>query len=207
MSAAAKRQPVESAGAFVPGVGQRLDWQSGEPRKIAAKRALLLRWPKTMAERRNMFAAWHKIAMKTVGDAKASFRVMALVERFLHWKTGTFWATNETLADRAGECAERTIKRDMAAYRDLGLFIIEHDWRKTSGGKLVKCRLVRLAIPEDISPDFQLPEEADHGDTSCPYEYADDGPDHGDTSCPDHGDTSCPFTYEGPMKRSGTDAA
>jgi hypothetical protein len=208
MNALFKKQPGEPLPAFTPGDDlPDHDWQSGASRKVTPKRALPWRWPKTMPERRIAFAAWHKIAMKMVNDAKVSFRVMALVERFINWKTGTFWATNETLAGAGGGCTERTMKRDIATYRDLGILIVEHGWRKAKNGKFKKTRLVRLAVPEEIAPDISLPDGPEHGDSSCPYDCPDDEFIHGDSSCPEHGDSSCPFTLEGHMKRGGTDAA
>jgi hypothetical protein len=189
---------------FVP-----LPRQVGVPKNattLAPRACLPLNWPKESKARKEAFEAWHAVAMQVCNQAGVSFRVMAIVERFVHWNTGTFWATNETIAMRAGRCSERTIKRDMASICGLGLFIVERGWRRSRNGKLVRSRLIRLAIPKDLPVKTWIPGEI-HGDTSCPYELLPVANDHGDTSCPIHGDTSCPFTLEDTQEVRGDDAA
>lgn len=204
---AKKQEAVAGVGAFFPDAADKLDWQTGSSRKIEPQAAMPVRWPKTTPERRAAFAAWHAAAMKIVGDAKASFRLMALVERFLHWQTGTFWATSATLGAHGGGCTERTIKRDIATYRDLGIFITEHGKRRDANGQWKKRRLVRLAYPIELSGQIPVLDDPSHGDTRCPHGCPENECCEGDTRCPSHGDTRCPLTFEQPMKGSGDDAA
>ena len=182
------------------------DWRSGAARKVEPCEAMPLLWPKATKERRELFDVWHAIGMKVVGDVGASFRLMAVVRRFLHWETGTLWPTSATLAAIGGECSERTIKRDIATYRDLGLFIVDHKSRRDPSGQLKKRRLIRLAVPVEMSPEMPI-HDADEGDTRCPHGCPENECHHGDTCCPSQGDTRCPLTLEEPMKGSDPDAA
>lgn len=168
---------------------------SGKPKVIAARPRLPLKWPTVMKARKEAFEAWHAVAMQVCSDADVSFRLMAVVRHFVHWNTGTFWATNATIARHAGCCSERTIKRDMATYNALGIFNVELGWRRGAGGKIVRSRLVRLSIPTDLPAETWLPSTY-HGDNSCPHELLGVANDHGDNSCPNDGDNSCPFTLE-----------
>lgn len=204
MKASHPKTPKETA--------QRVFVPSSEKASLPKETALVPRpclpliWPKEGKARKEAFEAWHAVAMQVCSQAGISFRVMAIVDRFIHWNTGTFWATNETIAMRAGRCSERTIKRDMASLCALGLFIPERGWRRSRNGKLVRSRLIRLAVPKDLPVETWVPGES-HGDTCCPYELLPVANDHGDTCCPNHGDTCCPFTLEYTYEYGGGDAA
>jgi hypothetical protein len=167
--------------------------RSGKSKIIATRPRLPLRWPKVMKSRKEAFEAWHAVAMQVCNDADVSFRLMAVVRHFVHWNTGTFWATNATIARHAGYCSERTIKRDMVTYSALGIFNVEHGWRRGAGGKIVRSRLVRLSIPTDLPPETWIP-NTDHGDNSCPHELLGVANDHGDNCCHHELDNCCPFT-------------
>jgi hypothetical protein len=102
------------------------------------------------------------------------------------------WATNDTLAMCGGECSEKTIRREIKQYCDLGIFLVEHGWRKAPTGEFRRTRTVRLSIPK-------LLESHDHMDTSGPHELQ----NHMDHCRPKVPDTSGPFTFEESLKATG----
>lgn len=144
--------------------------------------------------------------MQILSDANVSFRLMTPIERFFNIGSVSLWPTNETLTQHAGQCSERTIKRDLAAYEDLGLLIAERGWRRNKAGKLVRTRLLRLALPEDMKGTIDLIDEPDHGDMRGPDDWRSEAPIHGDHACPNHGDTRGPFTVEDTLEEGALDA-
>lgn len=106
-----------------------------------------LRWPAAVKDRHALFQDWHCIAMQVLHAHRTSFRLMAVTYLFINWKTGEMWPTNELLAARAGGCHPSTMKREVAAYRNLGLIQVKLGWRANTVGKPVRKRTIRLAIP------------------------------------------------------------
>ena len=119
----------------------------GKRRKIAPRACIPLLWPTEMKPRKELFDAWHQIAMQVLHEERQSFRLVAVIERFINWQSGELWPTNETLARRAGGCDESTIKREVGAYQRLGLLVVDLGCRRQKGGRLVRKRTIGLAIP------------------------------------------------------------
>ena len=150
-------KPTEAApAAFVPSGTNRVSEapRHGRRRQIAPRESIPLRWPTETKARREIFDAWHQIAMQVLHEERQNFRLVALVERFINWQSGELWPTNETLARRAGGCGESTIKRDVATYQSLGLLMVDHGWRRQRGGRIVSKRTIRLAIPTAFSGEI-----------------------------------------------------
>jgi len=117
-----------------------------------------IRWPMTRKLQYEMFDTWHSASMQIIHEAKASFRTMAVLWRFINWKEGIFFPTNATLAACAGGCSEKTITRDIAEYEALGLLIVDHNWRKNAAGKWVTTRVLSPALPRRILPNIHFPD-------------------------------------------------
>ncbi|MER9840556.1 helix-turn-helix domain-containing protein [Mesorhizobium australicum] len=163
--------------------------RSGQRKSFAKAEALPLEWPSNAKDRGEAFRTWHDEAMEILHREKRSFRLMALIGRFLNWETGTFWATNDTLAACGGGCSEKTIRREVKEYCDLGVLMISRHWRKTSAGKFRKRRTLRPSLPK-------APEGKIHADHSCPDD-ADASDGFVRTTCVQNMRTcSGPFTIE-----------
>lgn len=77
------------------------------------------------------------------------YSLMVVFEDAFDLIDGECLATDEDLAREAGHCAVKTISREVQALRQLGLITTEPHW-VARGGKKVKGRRIRLAIPADI---------------------------------------------------------
>ncbi|OBQ72253.1 hypothetical protein A8145_05380 [Mesorhizobium loti] len=97
--------------------------------------------------------------MRLVNREKASFQLLAVVWRFVDWRTGTFWASNSVLAEHAGGCSEKTITRNIEHLRRLGLVIVDLGFAKRKDGKSYRTRTVRLALPDDPNALGEMPED------------------------------------------------
>ncbi|MEF2551330.1 hypothetical protein VQ042_08120 [Aurantimonas sp. A2-1-M11] len=100
--------------------------------------------------------------MQVLHEERQSFRLIALIERFINWQSGELWPTNETLARRAGGCDESTMKREVGAYQRLGLLLVDLGWRKQRGGRIVTKRTIRLAVPSAFSGAIEEWDEGGH---------------------------------------------
>lgn len=199
-------RPAQEQG-FIPAediLPDEFDWQSGEHQTPDRQDRYRLRWPTENRLQRELFEAWHAVAMQ-VADGRV--RVLAVIWRFINWKTGTFFPTDSTLAECAGGCSTKTISREVARYDALGIVDIERGWRKNSSGQFVRTRVLHPTIPADLKGTVKLPLIDDHMDTSGPYEPSSIDGNHMDTSGPNHMDTSGPFTLESPLKKGAADAA
>lgn len=76
--------------------------------------------------------------------------VMSVFEDFFDFDACDCTATDEELAGEAGRCVIKTISREIQAMRLLGLITTEPYWIQR-GGKKVKGRRIRLALPADLS--------------------------------------------------------
>lgn len=200
--AAKKQEAVADAEMFLPGAGDKFDWQDGQHRQLAPVQCCPLRWPTTPKERFDLFDAWHGVAMQILHRGRGSFRLMSVAKIVIRWSEGIITDSNADLAVRAGNCNEKTIKRDVADYIGRGLFMAEYDWKRPGGGKFITVRTLRPAVPMILPDDIILPENVLLSrDTS--------GPDMGllsrDTSGPGGRDTSGPATID--HKKGGGDAA
>lgn len=114
-------------------------------------------WPRTASDRQKIFEEWHDIAMQVLHANRASFRLMAIYWRLISWETGEIWETDAELTSFAGRCDKKTISREIAMLRKLGLIIIDHEWVDRIGnGKKVRCRILRLAVPKKLPSGIVL---------------------------------------------------
>lgn len=163
----------------------------GAPRD--AKRRILERkpcvawhWPDGKIARKEAVKSWYRVANRVLADERYSYRLMTVIWQFINWETGSLWPTNLTLAEVCGQCDEKTIKRDVAAYERMGLFILEKGWRVVDGRRL-RTRTIHLAVPADLQS---------HRDTRGPYGATPEPDVEKDTRGPKHRDTRGPFTLE-----------
>lgn len=194
-----------TAGAvFVPATEEPEHW-TGQRKTVEPLPSCRLRWPKDSKARFDLFDAWHDVAMQIAHRKKASFRILAVAKKVIHWKSGTITSTNEDLAMRAGGCSEKTISRDVSLYESLGVIAIELGWKKVAG-RYVRTRLIYPAFPLELPADIVLPEREievevrqSDMDNSGPDE---DGGDL-DNSGPGDRDNSGPVTIVtiGPARR------
>ena len=109
-------------------------------------------WPMDAEKRLADYRDWHRIAMQILHNEKASFRLIAAISAALDWNDGTVCLTDDELAEVAGKCGSKSISRDIATYKTLGLLVTEYGWRERNG-KNVRMRILRTAVPE-IFPDY-----------------------------------------------------
>lgn len=205
MNAIFKKQMGKPLPAFAPGdVEPR---QSGKRKVFEKVESLPLKWPQgtgaiVKKARFDLFDAWHGIAMQILHRERASFRMMAVTKIVIRWSQGIITNSNAELAERAGNCDERTIKRDVADYLNLGLFLSELDWKRPGGGKFITVRTLRLALPVNLPEGIILPESIELSRDSS-------GPDMDelsrDSSGPGGRDHCGPSTID--HKKGGSDAA
>lgn len=201
MNALFKKQAGEPLPAFTPG-GYDEPRQSGKRRVLDRAEALPLKWPQGTKERFDLFDAWHDVAMQILHREKVSFRLIAVAKIVIRWSQGVITDSNAGLALRAGNCSEKTIKRDVSDYISLGLFVSALDWKRPGGGKFITVRTLRPALPIDLPEGIFLPEGIELSRDNS-------GPDmeelSRDTSGPGGRDNSGPATID--HKKGGADAA
>lgn len=110
-------------------------------------------WPKAAVSRLEAFNAWKVIAMRLLHANKASFRLMCVYPDAMSWENGEVWSSDEDLANLAGGCGTKTISREVALYKSLGLIMVERGWRDRAG-KLVATRKIRMALPKFLPADI-----------------------------------------------------
>ncbi|APO67244.1 hypothetical protein IE4872_CH01602 [Rhizobium gallicum] len=146
-------------GAIDPPWAEGGDWRLGKGRRkvIEAVPSVTLHWPSTMPQRRDIVKAWHALAMAEIDRANISFRLMAVLKDFVHWKTGLIFPTNATLADRAGNCSERTVSRLIGQYEQIGIIRLRFGWRRSKTGKWLQTRIIFMTLPKSLGFPSKLP--------------------------------------------------
>lgn len=129
------------------------EWQAERKAMPASVPRVRLQWPEGIEARRDLFKAWHAIAMQVAGK---HFRVLAVLWRFIHWKTGTFYPSDRTLAECAGKCSIKTISREVALYKRLGILDVETKGVKDRDGKLVTTRVLYPTIPKVLPSSISV---------------------------------------------------
>ncbi|NKJ91793.1 hypothetical protein GFM14_09225 [Rhizobium leguminosarum bv. viciae] len=147
-------------GAINPPWAQGTDWRLGKGRKkaIEAVPSVTLHWPSSMQQKRELVKTWHALAMVEVNKAGISFRLMAVLKDFVHWKTGLIFPTNATLADRAGQCSERTVSDLVGKYEQIGIIRLRFGWRKSRTGKWLQTRIMFMTLPKSLGFPRVLPQ-------------------------------------------------
>ncbi|THK35627.1 hypothetical protein EHS39_23655 [Ensifer sp. MPMI2T] len=132
--------------------------------------------------------------MQIIHRARKSFRLMAVYKKVIRWNEGCIWDSDEELAAEAGRCDKKTMSREVAMHRKLGIIALEHGWRKVDG-KMLRTRIIRLAIPLNLPPEIVIRDLRclpNHMDTRGPSGDC----NHMDTRGPNHVDTRGPITIE-----------
>ncbi|MEI4480958.1 MULTISPECIES: hypothetical protein [unclassified Phyllobacterium] len=170
--------------------------RSGLRKRLAPCRSFPLQWPTENKARYDLFDGWHDVAMQIADRHAVSFRFLAVTKKVVNWQTGTIKESNHYLAQRSGFCSQKTISRDVATAEALGIITLEFGWRKNANGKLVRSRVMKLALPQPLPSQIHLP------DCDFQFEIHMDtrGPDlsinHMDTCGPIRMDTRGPITIE-----------
>ncbi|MCB5205041.1 hypothetical protein LH464_21480 [Neorhizobium sp. T786] len=125
---------------------------SGKHRELPRVQAIRYpyRWEDSGIKRVQQFKDWRHIAMQVLQRSKGSFRVVAIMDEAFDFETCECLKTDEEIALEAGNCTVKTIQRDLRALRQAGLILSETHWIN-KGGKKVKGRRVRLAVPSDLT--------------------------------------------------------
>ena len=131
---------------------------SGRHREPKVAKSREMEWPTSMAGRREMYKTWRRTAMRVLHTAKADKGLVAAVAEYFNLEQCALWPSNARLAWEVG-CHERTMKRYISTYRALGLFICDYVWRVNAEGKMVKKRVIRLALPVDFELNEDIPDE------------------------------------------------
>ncbi|MEY9780342.1 hypothetical protein [Sinorhizobium fredii] len=199
MTAQPKIAPVDQRGPVRhQGFDPKQSTTSTEPEWVGKRReigtaseVIPLRWPTTREAQLKAFDAWHDIAMQIVDRAGCGFRMMAIYEKVIRWKEGCIWDSDEELASSAGKCSWKTISREIATHKKLGIILVEKGWRRVRG-KPIRTRTIKLAVPDPLPPEIDIRDLPNHTDTRGPYE--EEG--HPDTRGPEYPDTRGPITRE-----------
>jgi hypothetical protein len=130
---------------------KNLDGLAGKRREIAPTEAIRFGngWPANQADRIERFRDWRYTAMQVLHRNGGPFRLMGVYDEAMSWDNGEIWASDEDIAVLAGHCGPKTISREVAAMRRLGLIIVELGWRDRFG-KMVRTRKIRMAIPKTL---------------------------------------------------------
>jgi hypothetical protein len=170
------------------------EWTGRRRKGKTPAQAIPWLWPTTRALQLKAFDDWHDVAMQIVHLAGAGFRLMAVYEKVIRWNEGCIWQSDEDLAQSAGRCSWKTISREVALHRSLGIIVVEKGWRK-DGHRIVRTRTIRPAVPINLPPEVHVRDltySPNHTDTRGPYRKAVDT----DTRGPNHTDTRGPITLD-----------
>jgi hypothetical protein len=157
-------QPNSPLPVFRPGENVEFFVGTGKRKKPDIVESRPVRWPKTRREQYRQFDAWHAIAMQLIDHAGLSFRTIATFSKFVNWKTGTLWPTDKTFAAHAGNCAEKTVWRDIQNYKAIGVIDTKSVFRHRK-----KERIISLAYPVRFPMSILLPDGIDQMDTGGPF--------------------------------------
>jgi hypothetical protein len=178
---------------------------TGIRRLVEPVPSVMLHWPSAMPKRRELVQAWHAVAMSEVHRAKLSFRLMAVLKDFVHWRNGMIFPTNATLAARAGQCSERIVSDLLGKYEDLGIVRLRFGWRKARNGKWLKTRIIFMTLPKALGFPNHLPHFDEESDDEVEIRVEDSVPDElpseegseVEHSVPRPLEHSVPITHEG----------
>lgn len=132
---------------------------TGKRRQVSRTPSLPLIWPNTSKARYDLFDAWHGVAMQYARLNGVGLRFLAVSKIVMRWNQQAITATNQQLADRAGYCSIETIRREIAALRDLGLLSTKGGGRRHPDGiRIIRTRTIRLAVPTNMDPRIKLPD-------------------------------------------------
>lgn len=125
---------------------------SGKRREIATVEAIRYPsyWRESLSGRAKQFRDWRYIAMQVLHRNGGPFRIIAILDEVFDLETCEILATDSQLSTQAGHCGTKTVSREISALEKLGLITKESKWNE-NGGKMVRGRRIRLAIPSDVS--------------------------------------------------------
>ena len=165
---------------------------TGQRRQIArVNEVLLWRWPLDRKAQFQAFDDWHDIAMQIAHRAGIGFRLLAVYRKVIRWNEGCVWKSDKELALEAGRCNWKTISREVADHRALGIIHVDHGWRLVDGNRL-RTRVIRPAVPAVFDPEIVVRDLASKTVNSGPHEM----PVHTVNSGPSHTVNSGPITID-----------
>jgi hypothetical protein len=106
-------------------------------------------WPTALPKRLDVFRDWKFMALQIIHHEGGGFRLLSAMDEVLTWETGEIWASDQEISVEAGCCEKKTISREVAMFKRLGLLDVDLGWRDRFG-KLVRTRKMRLALPEHL---------------------------------------------------------
>lgn len=181
------------------------EWQGGQRRVVATVPSVDLHWPDGYKAKHDAFRAWHQLAMQVISQHKASFRTIAVLFRFVNWKTGLIYPSNTTLIACAGRCSERTISRELALYEDLGIIRSRLKRHKKNNGNYITRRVMILTLPKDLAREHAMLSD-DEGTEDDDFSLDTSGPGRNDDSIDSSGlpaiDSSGLVTDEGTVENT-----
>lgn len=138
--------------------------RSGKRKEVPQHHAIPIEWPKGGSEegtkaQRQMLDAWWDAALKQARQYKVNAYVLTGLYRSIMKSDGTTWASDSSIAEKAGDCSIETVKRELSACKRLGIFVTESGWRKSRSRRnkgMVKTRIIRLTMPGVLLPDDKM---------------------------------------------------
>jgi hypothetical protein len=106
-------------------------------------------WAPSFYGRRNQLDDWRYMAAQILHENSCSFRVFSVYDRLIDWESCEISASNYEIAEEAGRCEKKTVSREIATHKRLGIITIGYETRDVSG-KLARVRVIRPALPIEI---------------------------------------------------------
>jgi hypothetical protein len=133
----------------------RPQWKPSGKRRDAepSLRARKLEWPSASKERRELLNLWFYYAPQIAGLKAAP--VLLAFRHLIVAKSGTTWASNETIAQWAGQVSLAHVKRLISLIIDRGLLVSELGWRQGEDGRWRKSRTLYLALPDPFPKEVR----------------------------------------------------
>jgi hypothetical protein len=126
-------------------------WQnlSGKHRQVAESEGEIYPrvWALSFYGRRVQLDDWRYMAAQILHENGCSFRVFSVYDRLIDWDACEIASSDHEIAEEAGRCEKKTVSREIAMHKRLGIITIEYETRSRSG-KLSRTRVLRPALPK-----------------------------------------------------------
>jgi hypothetical protein len=127
-------------------------WQnlSGKHRQVAESEGEIYPrvWAQSLYGRRVQLDDWRYMAAQILHENGCSFRVFSAYDRLIDWDACEIASGDYEIAEETGRCDKKTVSREIAMHKRLGIITVEYEVRESSG-KLARTRVMRPALPKN----------------------------------------------------------